>query len=151
MTECLDSEEINNTAKDSATISSATLWPGTPSPMITHHQHSSLGGRSGASMVFSRDCEIGACSGSGEFIRDDSERILGVLLLFAGIELAMASMDMNTKQESFVMLVCAAVSLIGSSAALGFGSGMVLYLLLKLRGFDWSSCNSNMSKSSGEE
>ncbi|CAN1810181.1 Molybdate transporter 2 [Linum perenne] len=62
--------------------------------------------------------------------------ILGVLLLFAGIELAMASKDMNNKEESFVMLVCAAVSLTGSSAALGFVSGIVLFLLLKLRRSD---------------
>ncbi|KAL8100989.1 hypothetical protein AgCh_033026 [Apium graveolens] len=47
--------------------------------------------------------------------------ILGVLLLFAGIKLAMASRDMNTKEESFVMLVCSVVSITGSSAALGFG------------------------------
>lgn len=66
--------------------------------------------------------------------------ILGVLLLFAGIELAMASRDMNSKEESFVMLVCAAVSLTGSSAALGFGCGIVLYLLLKLR--TWDCCGS---------
>ncbi|CAN8240568.1 unnamed protein product [Cochlearia groenlandica] len=65
--------------------------------------------------------------------------ILGVLLLFAGIELAMASKDMNTKEDSFIMLVCAAVSMTGSSAALGFGCGIVLYLLLKLRTLDLSS------------
>lgn len=64
--------------------------------------------------------------------------ILGVLLLFAGIELAMASKDMNTKEESFVMLVCAAVSLTGSSAALGFGCGILLFLLLKLRRMECS-------------
>ncbi|KAI9095661.1 hypothetical protein K1719_026221 [Acacia pycnantha] len=46
------------------------------------------------------------------------------------------------------MLVCAAVSLTGSSSALGFGCGIVLYLLLKLREFDWSSCSSNKSESS---
>lgn len=43
--------------------------------------------------------------------------ILGVLLLFAGIELAMAAKD---------MLVCEAVSLTGSSGALGFFVGIVL-------------------------
>ncbi|CAN0927183.1 Molybdate transporter 2 [Linum grandiflorum] len=63
--------------------------------------------------------------------------ILGVLLLFAGIELAMASKDMNTKEESFVMLLCAAISLTGSSAALGFVSGILLFLLLKLRRSEW--------------
>lgn len=59
--------------------------------------------------------------------------VLGVLLLFAGIELAMASRDMKTKEESFVMLVCTAVSLVGSSAALGFVCGIFAYLLLGLR------------------
>ncbi|KDP32273.1 hypothetical protein JCGZ_13198 [Jatropha curcas] len=59
--------------------------------------------------------------------------VLGVLLLFAGVELAMASRDMKTKEESFVMLICTAVSLVGSSAALGFVCGIVVHLLLKLR------------------
>lgn len=59
--------------------------------------------------------------------------VLGVLLLFAGVELGMASRDMKTKEESFVMLVCTAVSLVGSSAALGFVCGIVAYLLLGLR------------------
>ncbi|XVF47942.1 hypothetical protein PTKIN_Ptkin03bG0150100 [Pterospermum kingtungense] len=59
--------------------------------------------------------------------------LLGVLLLFAGIELAMTCRDMNTKEESFVMLICTAVSLVGSSAALGFVCGMVVHVLLKLR------------------
>ncbi|XP_059461778.1 probable ADP-ribosylation factor GTPase-activating protein AGD14 [Corylus avellana] len=59
--------------------------------------------------------------------------VLGVLLLFAGIELSMASKDMNTKEESFVMLLCTAVSLVGSSAALGFVCGIVAHLLLRLR------------------
>jgi xanthine/uracil/vitamin C permease (AzgA family) len=77
--------------------------------------------------------------------------------LFAGIELAMASKDMNSKQESFVMFVCAAVSLTGSSAALGFFVGIVLYLLLKLReldcggGFGFGLSNSNKAKSSKDE
>ncbi|XP_010264078.1 PREDICTED: molybdate transporter 1-like [Nelumbo nucifera] len=59
--------------------------------------------------------------------------LLGVLLLFAGIELAMASRDMGSKEESFVMLVCTAVSLVGSSAALGFLCGVVVCVLLRLR------------------
>ena len=59
--------------------------------------------------------------------------ILGILLLFAGIELAMASRDMNSKEESFVMLICTTVSLVGSSAALGFLSGMIVHVLLRLR------------------
>ncbi|KAK9141895.1 hypothetical protein Syun_011295 [Stephania yunnanensis] len=59
--------------------------------------------------------------------------LLGVLLLFAGVELAMASRDMRSKEESFVMLACTSVSLVGSSAALGFACGMVVHLLLQMR------------------
>ncbi|KAL4585258.1 hypothetical protein LXL04_009874 [Taraxacum kok-saghyz] len=59
--------------------------------------------------------------------------VLGVLLLFAGIELAMCARDMKSKEESFLVLVCTAVSLVGSSAALGFVTGMVVHLLLRIR------------------
>ncbi|KAK3132996.1 hypothetical protein QOZ80_6AG0530630 [Eleusine coracana subsp. coracana] len=59
--------------------------------------------------------------------------LLGVLLLFAGIELAIAARDMSTKAEAFVMLLCAAVSLVGSSAALGFLCAMIAHGLLMLR------------------
>nr|GMD44279.1 molybdate transporter 1 [Ipomoea batatas] len=59
--------------------------------------------------------------------------VLGVLLLFAGIELAMCARDMSSKEESFVLLVCTAVSLVGSSAALGFLCGIIAHLLLKFR------------------
>ncbi|KAK6162133.1 hypothetical protein DH2020_001974 [Rehmannia glutinosa] len=69
--------------------------------------------------------------------------VLGVLLLFAGIELAICCRDMNSKEECFVMLICAAVSLVGSSAALGFLCGMVVHLLVRLRrvgdGQSWST------------
>lgn len=101
-----------------------------------------FGARSGASVVFLGlgKLVLGLVFGNS-FVRILGEfpiGILGVLLLFAGIELAMASRDMNTKEESFVMLVCAAVSMTGSSAALGFGCGIVLFLLLKLREMDCS-------------
>ncbi|CAL4917663.1 unnamed protein product [Urochloa decumbens] len=59
--------------------------------------------------------------------------LLGVLLLFAGVELALAARDMASKAEAFVMLLCAAVSLVGSSAALGFVCSMIAYGLLMLR------------------
>ncbi|KAL6563217.1 CCR4-NOT core ubiquitin-protein ligase subunit mot2 [Orobanche hederae] len=101
-----------------------------------------FGGRSGLSVVFLGLMKLGLGLLFGNsFIRILSGfpvGILGVLLLFAGIELAMASRDMNSKEESFVMLVCAGVSLTGSSAALGFGCGILLHLLLKLREIDSS-------------
>jgi hypothetical protein len=59
--------------------------------------------------------------------------LLGVLLLFAGVELAVAARDMSSKAEAFVMLLCTAVSLVGSSAALGFLCGMIAHGLLMLR------------------
>jgi MFS superfamily sulfate permease-like transporter len=102
-----------------------------------------FGARSGLSVIFLGigKLVVGLVFGNS-FVRILSQfpiGILGVLLLFAGIELAMASKDMNTKEDSFIMLVCAAVSMTGSSAALGFGCGVALYLLLKLRTLDASS------------
>lgn len=101
-----------------------------------------FGGRSGLSVVLlgMGKLAIGLAFGNS-FVRILGQfpiGILGVLLLFAGIELAMASRDMKTKEESFVMLVCAAVSLTGSSAALGFGCGILLFLVLRLREVDFS-------------
>lgn len=102
-----------------------------------------FGGRSGASVAFLGAGKLVLALAFGNsfvgILNQFPVGILGVLLLFAGIELAMASRDMNTKEESFVMLVCAAVSLTGSSAALGFGCGIVLFLLLKVRQLECSS------------
>ncbi|KAJ0680195.1 putative molybdate transporter [Helianthus annuus] len=104
-----------------------------------------FGGRTGASVLLLGvgKLVLGLLFGNS-FVRILNQfpvGILGALLLFAGIELAMASKDMNTKEESFVMLVCAAVSLTGSSAALGFVCGIVLFLLLKLREVDCAPDN----------
>ncbi|KMT08768.1 hypothetical protein BVRB_6g134920 [Beta vulgaris subsp. vulgaris] len=62
--------------------------------------------------------------------------VLGVLLLFAGLELAMACRDMNSKGDSFVMLLVTAVSLVGKGASLGFLCGIIAHFLLKLRILD---------------
>ncbi|KAJ3695342.1 hypothetical protein LUZ60_000719 [Juncus effusus] len=100
-----------------------------------------FGGRSGASVIFLAVGKLflGLLFGNSfvTILGDFPIGILGVLLLFSGIELAMASRDMNGKEESFVMLVCAAVSMTGSSAALGFVCGIVLYGVLRLREVDW--------------
>ncbi|CAL4948458.1 unnamed protein product [Urochloa decumbens] len=100
-----------------------------------------FGGRSGASVVFLAvgKLALGLVFGNSfvTILGQFPIGILGVMLLFSGIELAMASRDMGTKEESFVMLICAGVSLTGSSAALGFISGIVLFLLLRLRDVDY--------------
>ncbi|XP_057968677.1 molybdate transporter 2-like [Malania oleifera] len=119
-----------------------------------------FGGRSGASVAFLGVGKVvlGLVFGNS-FVRILNQfpiGILGVLLLFAGIELAMACRDMSSKEESFVMLVSAAVSLTlgGYGAALGFGCGMVLVLLMKLRQMDCSAFrffNFRSKSSAGDE
>lgn len=98
-----------------------------------------FGGRSGGcvALLGAAKLVLGLVLGSSlvKILNQFPVGVLGVLLLFAGIELAIASRDMNTKEESFVMLVCTAVSLVGSSTALGFVCGMATHLLLKLRNF----------------
>ncbi|XP_027941887.1 molybdate transporter 1-like [Vigna unguiculata] len=99
-----------------------------------------FGGRSGGcvALLGVAKLALGLVLGSSlaHILRQFPVGILGVLLLFAGIELAMCCRDMNTKEDSFVMLICTAVSLVGSSAALGFLCGMIIYVLLRLR--NWS-------------
>ncbi|KAI4355698.1 hypothetical protein L6164_004446 [Bauhinia variegata] len=112
-----------------------------------------FGGRSGASVVFLGMAKLVLAlvfgNSFGRILGEFPIGLLGVLLLFAGIELAMASRDMNTKEESFVMLVCAAVSMT-ASAALGFGVGIILFLLLKLREIDCGTCGRSTSKKDEE-
>eukprot|EP01018_Ginkgo_biloba_P022534 Gb_14916 [translate_table: standard] len=100
-----------------------------------------FGARSGASVAFLGTAKVclGLLLGTSllKLLTQFPIGLLGVLLLFSGIELAMASRDMHSKQESFVMLMCAAISLTGSSAALGFGCGIALYALLKLRDMEF--------------
>lgn len=99
-----------------------------------------FGGRSGLSVLFlaAGKMVLGLVFGNS-FVRILGKfpvGILGVLLLFSGVELAMASRDMGSKEESFVMLVSAAVSM-KSSAAAGFCCGLVIVLVLRLREVEW--------------
>ena len=48
----------------------------------------------------------------------------------------MAFRDMASKEESFVMILYAAVSLVGSSAAIGFVCGIIVHLLLGLEKYE---------------
>ncbi|KAK7351419.1 hypothetical protein VNO77_10870 [Canavalia gladiata] len=100
-----------------------------------------FGGRSGGcvALLGAAKLVLGFVLGSSlaHFFNQFPVGIIGVLLFFAGVELAMASRDMNTKVDSFVMLISTAVSLVGSSAALGFCIGMIVFVLLKLR--NWTN------------
>ncbi|OAY71056.1 Molybdate transporter 1 [Ananas comosus] len=88
-----------------------------------------FGGRGGGCVAASAP----PSSRSGSILVQFPVGLLGVLLLFAGVELAIAARDMATRAEAFVALVCAAVSLVGSSAALGFVCGMIAHGLVQLR------------------
>jgi len=96
-----------------------------------------FGGRSGGcvALLGAAKLVLGLVLGSSlaHILRQFPVGILGVLLLFAGIELATCCRDINTKEDSFVMLVCTIFSLVGSSAALGFLCGVIVYVLLRLR------------------
>ncbi|KAL2548178.1 Molybdate transporter 1 [Forsythia ovata] len=56
--------------------------------------------------------------------------VLGVLLLFAGIELAMCSMDINSKEESVVMLICMLFYLLAQVQHLNFFIGLLCICFL---------------------
>lgn len=58
--------------------------------------------------------------------------LLGVLLFFSGLELAMACRDQTTRFDAFLMLVVTIVSLGGSSAATGFVCGMLIWALVRI-------------------
>ena len=60
--------------------------------------------------------------------------ILGVLLFFAGSQLALTILDMNTRNDLFVILTMLAITL-ASNLALGFAVGMALSYALRWKRF----------------
>ena len=100
-----------------------------------------FGARSGAAVVLLGTAKmvLGLLVGSSLVVvlSEFPIGLLGVLLLFAGVELAMVCRDQNSRADAFVMIVCTVVSF-ASNAALGFGSGLVLFVLLKLRDIPFS-------------
>lgn len=62
--------------------------------------------------------------------------LLGVLLLFAGLELALAGRDQNSRTDAFIMLVVAIVSVAWANAGYGFAAGMTVAWILKVRELD---------------
>ncbi|CAM6013705.1 unnamed protein product [Sphagnum balticum] len=99
-----------------------------------------FGARSGFSVVFLGTAKLllGLLIGSSliHILSKFPVGLLGVLLLFAGLELAMACRDQNTRTDAFVMLVVTVVSLTDYTSygsAMGFGCGMVAAILLRIR------------------
>lgn len=96
-----------------------------------------FGARTGFSVVFLGFLKlaIGLLLGGSllQILRHFPVALLGVLLLFSGLELAMTCRDQNSRADAFVMLAVTAVSLTNSNAALGFLAGMVLAILIKIR------------------
>ncbi|KAH7447137.1 hypothetical protein KP509_01G093000 [Ceratopteris richardii] len=96
-----------------------------------------FGATSGAAVVIlgTAKMTLGLLVGSSlvQILSEFPIGLLGVLLLFSGVELAMACRDQNNRADAFVMLICTVVSF-GSNAAWGFGFSIVVYILLKMRG-----------------
>jgi MFS superfamily sulfate permease-like transporter len=96
-----------------------------------------FGARSGISVVFLGTAKliVGLLLGGTlvQILLHFPVALLGVLLLFAGLELAMACRDQNTRTDAFIMLVVTAVSITDDNAAVGFVCGMVVAILLKAR------------------
>lgn len=82
----------------------------------------SFGARTGGSIVF---------LGIIKMIIGFFFSVLGVLLTFSGLELAMTSRDIKARSDMFVMLLTAAVIIAFHSTAIGFIVGLALtYLFL---------------------
>jgi MFS superfamily sulfate permease-like transporter len=95
-----------------------------------------FGARSGLSVAFLGTVKlvVGLILGSSvlRLLSNFPVGLLGVLLFFSGLELAMACRDQNTRLDAFVMLVLTFVSLGTSNLTKGFVIGVIIWILLKL-------------------
>ncbi len=94
-----------------------------------------FGARTGGSVVFLGAAKILAGLLFGAWALNSlthyPRSVLGVLLTFSGLELALTSRDIRTRTDSFVMLLTAATILALKSTALGFVVGLTMaYLFL---------------------
>ncbi len=63
------------------------------------------------------------------WLQDFPKSVLGVLLMFSGLGLAMVCRDQTRKVEYFLMILTAGACL-GTNTAVGFGIGWTMALLL---------------------
>lgn len=96
-----------------------------------------FGARSGGSVIFLGGIKIalGCLLGTAlmPILAAYPESILGVLLVFSGMELSLITRDVKDRNSAFVMFLTASTSLALHSLAIGFVLGWVLSLLF-LRG-----------------
>ena len=59
--------------------------------------------------------------------------VLGVLLLFAGIELALLVLDVKKKSDLFIVCLIAGIGLVTTNMAIAFGAGIVVDRLINWR------------------
>eukprot|EP00850_Spirogloea_muscicola_P000948 SM000003S11193 [mRNA] locus=s3:1562809:1565228:+ [translate_table: standard] len=90
-----------------------------------------FGARSGASVLFlgAGKALLGLTFG-GSLLFPKS--LLGVLLLFSGLELAVVALDLPSREDGMLAVLTAAASLPGKSTAGGFAAGMAMAMLLWL-------------------
>ena len=92
-----------------------------------------FGARSGAAVVFLGGLKVllGLLLGSSlvKLLDAYPVGILGVLLFYAGLELAMACRDQTKRADSFVVIGSAAMSIATSSAAIGFAFSLGVHIL----------------------
>ena len=95
-----------------------------------------FGARSGAAVVFLGGFKLflGLLLGSSmvRLLEAYPVGILGVLLFYAGLELAMACRDQTNRADSFVVISSAAMSIATSSAAIGFLFSLGIHILFCL-------------------
>ena len=92
-----------------------------------------FGARTGGSVVFLGLIKIliGIFLGGAAFsiLASYPVSVLGVLLIFSGIELALVTKDIKTKTDYFVMIITAAAIIALSSTAIGFVIGLAFSYL----------------------
>jgi MFS superfamily sulfate permease-like transporter len=95
-----------------------------------------FGARSGAAVVFLGLLKLllGLLLGSSmaRLLEAYPVSILGVLLFYAGLELAMACRDQTDRADSFVTISSAAMAIASNSAAIGFVFSLVIHILFHL-------------------
>lgn len=100
--------------------------------LVAHHR---FGARSGAAPVFLGSILIVTALAFGQFgfalLASIPNAVLGVLLVFAGLELCPLIRSLKTNEEYFVALLIAGIALAVPNMAWAFGAGILVDLLIR--------------------